>query len=92
MPCDLALRAWVRGKALKSYVFFPFITTLSGAPSQIQLQSTASADLMYDSFRRLIWLEAGDEPELMERVRSSLDEELLRFGTVFALAPLLHNG
>jgi GR25 family glycosyltransferase involved in LPS biosynthesis len=80
-PYDIALRSWVHNKTLRAFATFPFITTLSGAPSQIQPEGW---DFLWDTFRRLIWLEAGDERELVEQMRSGLDEELSIFGMLFA--------
>lgn len=62
-PVDLLLRRFIHGGILKGCALFPFVTTVSDASleSQIQPDSTSSTDLAWTLFRRLVWLDCEVE-------------------------------
>lgn len=56
-PLDLYLRRLIHQGALRAWVLFPFVTTLSDGSlnSNVQLDNTSGTDLAWTLFRRLIW-------------------------------------
>jgi tetratricopeptide (TPR) repeat protein/GR25 family glycosyltransferase involved in LPS biosynthesis len=60
-PYDLFLRNLIWTGKLKGFMLFPFVTTLSGQAekSQIQLAETALTDLVWNTYRRMMWIGAN---------------------------------
>jgi GR25 family glycosyltransferase involved in LPS biosynthesis len=76
VPYDLLLRQLIHEGKLKSYVIFPFVTSISiyADKSQIQTDLSSSSDLVWNSFRRLIWGEY--DAEKMKAALTYLDEKI----------------
>ncbi|MDB5360044.1 MAG: hypothetical protein JWO51_1341 [Rhodospirillales bacterium] len=74
-PYDLALRDLIAMGKLKAYVIVPFATSLSklGDSSQIQADSVAATEFVWNSFRRLVW-QGRDMAAMLEDSRR-LDAE-----------------
>jgi len=90
VPYDLHLRNLVNSGRLRAYAFFPFLTSLSAAAdeSQVQPQDAASADVVWNLFRRMVWIDRDLElhREALERIgRDLCDEELRAFGVLFGV-------
>jgi GR25 family glycosyltransferase involved in LPS biosynthesis len=66
---DIYLRKLIHQGVLKGYCLFPFVTSLSrdAETSQIQSQGTQLTDLIWNTFRRLVW---------RERQLSSVDADI----------------
>ena len=62
-PIDLLLRRFIHQGILKGFALFPFLTTVSDASlqSQIQPDGTSGTDLAWTLFRRLMWMECEVE-------------------------------
>lgn len=62
-PVDLSLRRFIHQGILKGCALFPFLTTVSDASlqSEIQPDSTSGTDLAWTLFRRLMWMECEVE-------------------------------
>jgi GR25 family glycosyltransferase involved in LPS biosynthesis len=60
MPWDLLLRKAINSAELDAYVIFPFATSLSpfSNASQVQPSSAGTSDLLWNSFRQLVWVDA----------------------------------
>jgi GR25 family glycosyltransferase involved in LPS biosynthesis len=89
VPYDIYLRTLVEKDILKGYVVFPFITTLSNdsEESQIQLTKTANTDTIWNTFRRMIWLERdlNDFNQITKKIQSDLcDTESVLFSRLIA--------
>ncbi|HUN24810.1 MAG TPA: glycosyltransferase family 25 protein [Steroidobacteraceae bacterium] len=88
-PYDLFLRRLVHGGRLKALSIFPFVTTLSANAdsSQIQKVGAAATDLIWNTFRRLMWTDRSlaQEQAALERIgRELCDEDSRSIGTIFA--------
>jgi len=89
VPYDLYLRNLFREKRLAGFVFFPFITSLSefSEVSQVQPNDAAATDLIWNTFRKLIWLNrsADRQQAALALIESRLcDEESRLFAPIFA--------
>ncbi|HEY5141688.1 MAG TPA: glycosyltransferase family 25 protein [Methylococcales bacterium] len=89
IPYDLYLRQLIHESKIKGYSFFPFITSLSEFSdiSQIQQIEPQAADLIWNLFRKMIWLERDLEQhkQVLEYINQNLcDEESKMFGTLFS--------
>lgn len=89
VPYDLYLRGLFREQRLAGYVFFPFVTSLSefSELSQIQSSDAAATDLLWNTFRKLIWLnrDAGMQKGALAHIESRLcDDESRLFAPIFA--------
>lgn len=62
-PVDLLLRRFIHQGSLQGYALFPFVTTVSDASLQSQIQpgSDAGTDLAWTLFRRLMWTDCKVE-------------------------------
>lgn len=62
-PVDLLLRRFIHQGSLQGHALFPFVTTVSDASMQSQIQpgSAAGTDLAWTLFRRLMWAECEVE-------------------------------
>lgn len=78
-PYDLLLRSLVQAGRLKALVIVPFAMTLSETANRSNIQAEASADLLWNAARRLLWADrdldhaarrlvelAGPEPQDLE--------------------------
>jgi hypothetical protein len=86
---DLQVASLVNRGALKAYALFPFVTTVSSAAgaSQIQSATKRNADLVWGTFREMIWLERDEadwRPKLQHIREQMLDDELMDFAVLFA--------
>ena len=93
VPFDLVLRNLVWSGSLSAFMIFPFATTLSSLAdsSQIQVQQTQVIEIVWNSFRRLVWLESDDDgspknPELKDLVNGVADTRSRFIGDVMALS------
>lgn len=89
IPYDLYLRNLFREKRLAGFVFFPFVTTMSefSEVSQVQSNDAAATDLIWNTFRKLIWLNRTADRQLtaLAHIESQLcDEESRLFAPIFA--------
>ena len=89
IPYDIYLRELIRENKLKGFVIFPFVTTLSSVSekSQIQLEETANTDLVWNTFRKMIWMDRkleDSESSLKKINRDICDEESKKFGTIIS--------
>jgi GR25 family glycosyltransferase involved in LPS biosynthesis len=89
IPYDLYLRELIFENKLKGFVIFPFVTTLSNESdtSQIQLDDTANTDLVWNTFRKMIWMDRKieDSKLFLERINHDVcDEESKQFGTIIS--------
>lgn len=89
LPYDLFLRQLIHERKITGYCFFPFITSLSAdsEASQIQKAGTQSTDLVWNTYRRMIWTDrdlARESTTLSEIDRQLCDEESRAFGVLFA--------
>jgi hypothetical protein len=88
-PYDLFVRLQIYHKHLHGHVFFPFITCLGecSSSSQIQPDEVQLAELIWSTFRRMIWLDRsiGGERQALEAIGASVDpEEHSAFGLLFS--------
>jgi len=62
-PVDLLLRRFIHEGALNARALFPFVTSVSDASLQSQIQTDADTgtDLAWTLFRRLMWIECRAE-------------------------------
>lgn len=62
-PVDLQLRRFIHEGALSAGALFPFVTTVSDASlqSQIQPEADTGTDLAWTLFRRLMWIDCHAE-------------------------------
>jgi GR25 family glycosyltransferase involved in LPS biosynthesis len=95
VPYDLYLRNLFREKRLAGFVFFPFITSLSefSEVSQVQSNDAAATDLIWNTFRKLIWLNrtADRQQAALAHIESQLcDEESRLFAPLFAAMTAQH--
>jgi GR25 family glycosyltransferase involved in LPS biosynthesis len=89
LPYDLYLRNLFRARRLTGFVFFPFITSVSelSEVSQVQSHDAAATDLVWNTFRKLIWLNrtAEQQKAALAHIESRLcDEESRLFAPLFA--------
>lgn len=70
-PYDLFLRLHIQAGLIKAYVIFPFGTTISHFSDQSQIQNSGNtADVLWNSFRRLMWMDRDIEAA-MKAVRAA---------------------
>ena len=89
IPYDLYLRKLIHEGQLKGFVTFPFVTSLSSESdsSQIQLDETALTDLVWNTFRKMIWMDRRIEdlkPVLEKINRDVCDAESQEFGIIIS--------
>jgi GR25 family glycosyltransferase involved in LPS biosynthesis len=88
-PYDLVLRHYIHQSSLHGHVFFPFITGLGdcSASSQIQRAEVQMTELIWSTFRRMIWLERSldKERDTLKQLQSALDpQDCAAFGLLFS--------
>jgi GR25 family glycosyltransferase involved in LPS biosynthesis len=86
---DLFLARAIRDGKLKAAVLFPFVTTLStlAASSQIQPAFMKTANLAWNTFRNMMWLESapGSCGDNLRQLENALNKpELCDLATLFA--------
>jgi hypothetical protein len=86
---DLLLARLVHDAVLKAYVLFPFVTTVaeSAQDSQIQGAGKRDAERVWQTFRKMVWLERSEatyRPPLGQIRTDLLDDELMDFAVLFA--------
>lgn len=93
IPFDLILRNLVWSKSLSAFVIFPFATTLSelADSSQIQIRQTEVIELVWNAFRRLVWMEGDDpgspkNPNLQELINLVADSRSASIGDLLTLS------
>ena len=89
LPYDLLLRQLIHQRQINGYCFFPFITSLSAdsESSQIQDAGTQSTDLIWNTYRKMIWTDrdlAGLSHTLNDIDLKLCDDESRAFGILFA--------
>lgn len=90
LPYDLYLRQLAHRSAIKAFSLFPFVTSLSdfSDTSQIKTANAFSADVAWNMFRKMIWLErdlTSCKAALESFEKSYCDDELVAFGSLFAV-------
>lgn len=88
-PYDMILRKLVHDGKLKAFCLFPFLTTLSdySEDSSIQLSDSIATDFIWNTFRKLIWIDRDVEKvrPLLARIDLELcDDESRLFAPLFA--------
>ena len=88
-PYDMILRKLVHDGKLKAFCLFPFLTTLSdySEDSSIQLSDSIATDFIWNTFRKLIWIDRDIEkvrPLLTRIDRELCDDESRLFAPLFA--------
>lgn len=88
-PYDMILRKLVYDGNLKAFCLFPFLTTLSdySEDSSIQLSESIATDFIWNTFRKLIWIDRDIEkvqPLLARIDRELCDDESRLFAPLFA--------
>lgn len=88
VPYDLFLRKMVSDGALRAFVTFPFLTSSSehSLNSSLQPKSTERTQLIYEIFKRMIWIEGDffDPIPLLDQVCRSVDEQSNAYGRLWA--------
>jgi len=87
-PYDLFLQKKVSDGALSAFVTFPFLTSSSehSLNSSLQPKSTERTQLIYEIFKRMIWIEGDsfDPVPLLDQVCQSVDERSNAYGRLWA--------
>jgi GR25 family glycosyltransferase involved in LPS biosynthesis len=89
MPYDLHLRKLIQERKLAGFTFFPFITCVSECSevSQVQATDELDTDRIWNSFRKLIWMDRdleAQKPKLREIDSQLCDDESRLFGVLFS--------
>lgn len=88
VPYDIFLRQGIQGAALRGHVAFPFATTIAsiGDISSLRDEPEKRAELLWLTFRRMIWAEGNFEQQLplLERLSSGIGAEARAYGTLWA--------
>lgn len=89
LPYDLFLRSLIYKGMINAYVTLPFISTVSddGLSSSIQRSEHAKTDLVWNLFRKMVWLEgaAFDPTELLNKMLNEIDPRSRQFGALWAI-------
>ena len=89
LPYDLFLRSMIHKGKINAYVTVPFITTVSdgGLSSSIQGSEHAKTDLVWNLFRKMVWLGGGDfDPtEVLNNLLGDLDPRSRQYGALWAI-------
>ena len=86
VPYDLVLRDLINDGRLTSSACFPFLTSLTpgAAMSQIQLEEDKLPNVVYDTFRKLMFFESERvHPDLLKEVECVPEEFYDRNSTIF---------
>lgn len=89
VPVDIVLRKAIYQGRLKACCFFPFLTTLSdeSEASQVQTADTLSADLVWNTFRKMVWMDRNlaEVKPLLARIEADLlDDDARLFASLLA--------
>ncbi len=89
VPLDLYIRNLIHLNKLKGFAIFPFVTSISKKSliSQVALAETSNTDLIWNTFRMMIWTERNSETykPLLEKIKLNLcDEESNQFATIIS--------
>lgn len=92
LPYDLFLRKLIAEKKINARFLFPFVTTISDHASDSQIErhgqeAGALADLVWNTFRKMSWLErdlARHRPLLEQISRDFCDEDARMVGVLLA--------
>jgi len=86
-PYDLVLRRLIYERKLKGLVFFPFVTSLSDESDVSQIQQDVSADVIWNGFRKIVWIDRDLKkvlPSIEQIDRELCDDESRLLGVLFA--------
>ncbi|MDH4377546.1 MAG: glycosyltransferase family 25 protein [Ramlibacter sp.] len=74
VPFDMAVRRLIYDKVLRACVLFPFPTSVGETAQASQIQDTAAstADLLWNTFRQMVWI--GADRAAVEGVLRQIDE------------------
>jgi GR25 family glycosyltransferase involved in LPS biosynthesis len=86
IPYDLYLRGLAHISALKVYVIFPFVTSLSALSETSQIKSAVDrTQLAWNMFRKMVWMERNlaECKPVLEQLKSTLAEkDLVEFNSL----------
>ena len=89
LPYDLFLRSMIHKGMINAYVTVPFITTVSddGLSSSIQGSEHAKTDLVWNLFRKMVWLGGADfDPtEALNRMLNEIEPRSRQYGALWAI-------
>jgi GR25 family glycosyltransferase involved in LPS biosynthesis len=73
-PYDMVVRKLIYRKELRACVLFPFPTSVGETAQDSQIQDTgaSTADLLWNTFRQMVWL--GAESSALQGVLKQIDE------------------
>ena len=94
IPYDLFLRRLISKSNISGYVIFPFVTSLSefSELSNIQTPATRDDNLIWDLYRKMVWLE-GDIAQyqpILDDISKKLGAEEKAFGVLWAALARRH--
>jgi GR25 family glycosyltransferase involved in LPS biosynthesis len=77
VPYDMAIRKLIHGRELRACALFPFPTTVGETAQESQIQDTvaSTADLLWTTFRQMVWL--GAQRESFEGILRQIDERFV---------------
>ena len=94
IPYDLFLRRLIRKSNINGYVIFPFATSLSefSESSNIQTAATRDENLIWDMYRRMVWLEGNiaQHQPILDDINQKLGAEEKAFGILWAALASKH--
>ena len=89
LPYDLFLRSLIYKGMINAYVTLPFISTVSddGLSSSIQRSEHAKTDLVWNLFRKMIWLDgaAFDPTAVLNKMLNEIDPRSRQYGALWAI-------
>jgi GR25 family glycosyltransferase involved in LPS biosynthesis len=89
LPYDLFLRSLIYKGAINAYVTLPFISTVSddGLSSSIQRSEHAKTDLVWNLFRKMVWLDGADfDPtEVLNKMLNEITPRSRQYGALWAI-------
>jgi GR25 family glycosyltransferase involved in LPS biosynthesis len=89
MPYDMAIRKLIYKRRLRACVLFPFPTSVNAYAnrSQIQDQNASTADILWNTFRQMVWIGANpiDLQETLKNIDELyVDEDSRTLGTILS--------
>ncbi len=74
MPYDMAIRKLIYERRLRACVLFPFPTSVNAYANQSQIQdvNASTADLLWNTFRQMVWI--GAEPTSFQKTLQAIEE------------------
>lgn len=89
LPYDLFLRSLIYKGMINAYVTLPFISTVSddGLSSSIQASEHARTDLVWNLFRKMVWLDgaAFDPTAVLNKMLNEIDPRSRQYGALWAI-------